>query len=349
MIETNTIYEIIHQHLPRFRPTGELKLQQGGNLNNVWRIEGTKSNLIIKWAPPYVAASPDVPLSPQRIHFEARALELFKKENLLGSITNDKIRPPELIHFDANYNLIIMEDLGQLSSITEWVKTKGTADLGANLGKFIGLLHKKTLGLIELGSAFQNHNVQQTRREVQYNSAAEYAQKAGITDTNQLKAKCTALGDKLLQPGKCLIMGDLWPPSLLVNNDRLRIIDWEFSHFGHPLQDVGHFAAHCWMQAHCSSQKVDKQLLKELWNYFWQNYTQTLAEDYATLFTKAEKDDMTTHIGAEILIRATGPFKSGYVFESYAANHPKIKQAVQKAVQLILKNDLGVLWSRIAT
>jgi 5-methylthioribose kinase len=349
MIETNTIYHIINRHLPRFRPTGELKLQRGGNLNNVWRIEGTKSNLIIKWAPPYIAANPEVPLNPQRIHFEARALELFKKGNLLGNITNIKIRPPELIHFDADYNLIIMEDLGQLPTIIKWVKTEGTPDLGSNLGEFIGLVHKKTLGLTELGFSFQNQNVQQTRCDIQYNGAADYAQKAGITDTNQLKAKCTVLGDKLLEPGKCLTMGDLWPPSLLVDKGNLRIIDWEFSHFGHPLQDVGHFAAHCWMQAHCSSQKADKQLLRDLWNQFWQSYKQALSEDYTTLFTKAEHDYMTTHIGAEILIRATGPFKAGYVFEPYAANHQKIKYAADKARQLILKNDIGLLWARITT
>lgn len=342
MISEQHIFDTIGQWISDFKATSELQTIAGGNLNYVWRLNGQDRNLIIKWAPSHIAANPEVQLSPKRLDFEARALDLFAVGNLLDSLASEKLRPPRLLHFDSKKHLIIMEDVGQLPSIDLWFRKSGNPKIGKALGRFIGSLHKTTVGHPQLNQQFRNIDIQQTRQKVQYNPAADYLKKTGAdtVDSSLVSKKTKALGQQLLEPGRCLVMGDLWPSSLLVDAGKLRLIDWEFAHFGRPLQDVGHFAAHCWMQSQADSSPI----FEELWEQFWAAYKQELTDFTNALLTDDELDGMATHAGAEILVRAAGPFKEGYVYESFAAEHPVIQEAGQKAEQLISGNDISVLW-----
>jgi 5-methylthioribose kinase len=337
------IYATISGGLPKFERVGSLESIQGGNLNHVWRLHGKNRNLIIKHAPPYIASNPEVPLDSNRINFEAKALKLFEPEEKLHLLASDQIRPPECLLYKADQSLLIMEDIGPVPTIDSWINEAGDlVALGELLGRFIGLLHKTTFNDPNLGNKFNNKSIQQTRNQIQYQPAADYAGKIiSIRNTN-LKTRTRALGETLLKPGKCLVMGDLWPASILIENNNLRLIDWEFVHFGRPLQDVGHFAAHCWMQAHTSSSHK-AHLWKKLWLSYWQKYQKTTGDLFKKLFNKEEHTFMTTHIGAEILIRATGPFKSGYVYEHFSPSHPKIKEAASEAIQ-ISGSDINSIW-----
>jgi len=343
MTSEKQIHNIIAGQLPDFTANSALTLLDGGNLNHVWRLEGEPQNLIIKWAPPYIASNPEVPLSTDRIHFEAKSLELFSKGHQLTHITSSGCRPPHLLYFSREHDLIIMEDVGPAPSITEWIDAGGDITISQELGRFIGLLHNETYHQPELAGHFHNSDIQQTRRKVQYDPAAEYVSNTGrhSVDSNFIKSKTKTLGQKLLEPGKCLIMGDLWPPSILMGGGNLRLIDWEFVHYGRPLQDVGHFAAHCWMQAHANQQQGWG---RQLWNYFWDSYRQALGNTFDELYDEQEWDNMATHIGAEILVRAVGPFKQGYVYEEYGRQARLIDEAAQKAVTMIESSYISPLW-----
>jgi len=339
------IISTISKHLPDFSPAGELKKLSGGKLNHVWRLKAKPKNLIIKYAPPYIANNPEVPLSPKRIRFGAEALELFEKKGRLKGLVTTQIRPPHILLFDEEQHLLILEDIGEVPNITNWLVNIKNIAIGHLLGDFIGQLHRQTLDDERLHRQFNNQDIQQTRLQVQYNPAAEYAAKAGIADTINIESKTKELGQKLLSMGQCLVMGDLWPPSVLVSEGMtIRLIDWEFVHFGRPLQDIAHFAAHCWMQAHTSSSKEQKQLFRDLWTQFWKGYQQALEKSFSVLFNEEEFDDATTHIGAEILIRAAGPFKDGYVYQDFDPDDEIIKEAGQKAKELILDYDFSSLW-----
>ncbi|HKK44730.1 MAG TPA: phosphotransferase [Balneolaceae bacterium] len=338
------ISSIISDALPEFSPVGELQPLPGGNLNHVWRLEGKPRNIIVKHAPPYIANNPDVPLSPERIHFEAKALALFEKGGPLNAISSDQVRPPYPLHFDNKLHLLVMEDLGIHPNVTEWLVNTDGNEIGFKLGQFIGQLHNCTFQQKVFRDQFNNSNIQQTRLEVQYKPATEHAKRAGTLNTDVIRSKTIALGQKLLSPGCCLVMGDLWPPSILVTGNNIRLIDWEFVHYGRPLQDVAHFAAHCWMQAHTSSRKKRRQKFEDLWTHFWEGYQQALGEKFSELFNEEEFEDAATHIGAEILIRATGPFKEGYVYEGFDLDDEMIIQAGRKAQELILAGDFSSLW-----
>lgn len=338
------ILSIISRELADFSPVGKLQPLSGGHLNHVWRLKGKTKNLIVKHAPPFIASNLDVPLNPKRIHFEARALKLFQTQGALNPISSDYVQPPHVLYFDDEMDLLFIEDLGRQPSLTEWlVNNEGDGNIGTKLGHFVGLLHVRTFRQKEFNDQFNNSDIQQTRLEVQYKPAVDYAKRAGISDTEAIQSKTEALGKKLLTSGRCLVMGDLWPPSILVKDDKLRLIDWEFAHYGRPLQDVAHFAAHCWMQAH-TSPKEHKTLFINLWKHFWEGYQQTVGRTFEILFNKEEFDDAATHIGAEILVRAAGPFKEGYIYENFNLEDEKIKEAGIKARELILADDFSTLW-----
>lgn len=328
--------EILHENVPEFIFSGEIDRLHGGNINRVWRAKG-ETNVIIKHAPPHIAINPDVPLSDSRIDFEARALKAINKGRQLSKIIGDKIRPPELMAYDKEHSLIIMEDVGDFEQLNELdILNYSPEKIGKRLGRFIGNLHRTTFHNKKLGSKFHNRDIQNVRNKLQYQPAHEYA---GVPDSieSRIQKKSSNLGHRLLKPGKCLIMGDLWPPSVLVNKyDDIRLIDWEFVHFGRPLQDIGHFAAHCRMQQHVAQSEAVSVFWLEIWREFWSAYQESTGLVYDDLFDTDELNDIGVHIGTEILVRAYGPFKDGYVYESFDKTHVVLKEAKEMAIGFIL-------------
>jgi len=332
------LLSVIGELRPEVELTGELERLSGGNINFVWRVVGTEKNLVIKHAPPHIANDPEVPLSAERIDFEARALKKLDKGGSLHDITQPEVRPPKLYAYDSERSLIIMEDAGNFQELGESVSTVGSPQkIGERLGKFIGNLHRTTFEHEELGKAFHNVGIQKVRNQLQYQPAHEYLGKAENEVKEVIKATCQDLGNRLLRPGKCLVMGDLWPPSIFVGIEaELRLIDWEFVHYGRPLQDVAHFGAHCWMWAHTRSSKEQAEWWETLWKNFWDAYRNTLEEIWDHLFDDEEEHDFHIHVGAEILIRANGAFKMGYLYDLPEEQRHLQQDAIRAATTFIL-------------
>jgi hypothetical protein len=143
-----------------------------------------------------------------------------------------------------------------------------------------------------LPATFNNSRVQAMRNAVQYHAVGAVAATLGEqlagrpphaeasvagrppsltlplspSDVEALHAACCAVGDQLASArGVCLIMGDLWPRSVLVGPPeagapppatapppRQWVIDWELCHWGNPAQDTAHLAAHAWMLHHAA-------------------------------------------------------------------------------------------------
>jgi hypothetical protein len=134
-------------------------------------------------------------------------------------------------------------------------------------------------------------------------------------------------------------MGDLWPPSVLVQGTDLRLIDWELAHYGRPLQDVAHWRAHLWMQKHRAPSAAVADAVDSLWDAFLTAYRDALGNAEAALWTAQEKRDATVHFGAEILVRAVGPFQGGYVYDGLSPNQPAIQEAVQTGADALRAPD----------
>ena len=338
----NQIYEFIHQNRPDFEPVNEPEKLHGGNLNFVWRVQGKSESLIVKHAPPHIASNPDIPLNPNRLEFEAYALRLFLPDNNFSDLSTDDVQPPAIYGFDNSRYLLLMEDI---SPAQPWFRSVRNGLIhppgsATHLGEFIGNLHRETYRDKKIAEIFSNRAIQQTRLTVQYHSAKESLTKAGFKNVAHASNNAVKLGEKLLNPGKCLIMGDLWPPSVLVQHDKLRLIDWEFSHFGRPLQDLAHLGAHCYMHSLFSDSNSD--VFKTIWTNFLDGYREGAKDTYKSLLDEDELKWLPIHFGAEILVRAGGPFSKGYLFSDLPEQSPQLQAALQKSYTMLNNTDEGI-------
>lgn len=335
---TDDVLPYVQEHLPDFEPTDEPERLPEGNLNFVWRVRGAERSVIVKHAPPYIAVDPETPLDPHRLVIEARCLEALAPGGDLATVTNPMVRTPQPIDVNREAHVLIMEDLGTQPTLDRWLRETDRTDveeraptLGAHLGRFLGRLHKTTYDDPTCYERFANRPMQETRFAVQYQGVTEMLSRANVSDAEELGARAEELGASLLEPGRCLTMGDLWPPSVLVHGDALRLIDWELAHYGRPLQDVAHLVAHLWMQKHRAPSPAAAEAVDDLRSAFLDAYWAALGEAADTLWTEQETRDAQVHVGAEILVRAVGPFQAGYVYEGLDPTQAAVQEAVATA------------------
>jgi Phosphotransferase enzyme family len=323
--------------LPGFTPAGPPVPLSGGILNVVWRVPGSPRGVIVKHAPPHVAAKPEIPLDPGRLAFEARALEALGPRGRLAEVASGVVRAPRLLDFDAERSVLVMEDLGPLPHLGDWLgrttRPGAPAERGETLGRFVASLHAASRGDAELAAAFDNRAVQRTRDEVQYRAIERLLREAGRADAPELGRRAVELGASFQEPGRCLIMGDLWPPSVLVAGDGLRVIDWELAHYGNPAQDVGHLAAHLWMHAHRAADPAGAERARLALDAFLRGYVAALGSRRDAVLAHGVLEASAVHFGAEVLVRTAGGFRGGYLYDA-----PGAERAIAEAVAVAVRH-----------
>lgn len=326
------------RRLAHFEPAGDPEPLPGGHLNVVWRVPGHPRSVIVKYAPPYIAAQPEVPLDPGRIDIEARILQAFAPGGVLGDIASADVRPPYLFDFDASNHVIVMEDVGDCPDLGTWLHQWPRSecledDVGHLLGQFIGSVHVQSAHDPQLAEMFDNPSIQRTRLDVQYRAVGDLCRKAGLPDATELGERAVAFGERLQEPGTCVIMGDLWPPSVRVTSSGLRLIDWELAHFGRPAQDLGHLAAHLWMYAHRAPTQESEYKVRAVLHRFLRAYRAALGEDLDTVLEAEDLRDCAIHFGSEVLVRTVGRFQDGYLYEDLGLTDTAVQEAVDVAVR----------------
>jgi 5-methylthioribose kinase len=336
----------LREHLPGFEPVGPPERLPEGNLNRVWRVSGSPdadpASVIVKHAPPHIAATPDIPLDPSRLRIEAECLQAFDTNGRLHDLASDALRPPHVLHVDLNAHVLLMEDVGTVPTLGRWLRTASdevlaarAGGIGHQLGGFIGRLHRRTWADDALADRFDNHAMQKTRHAVQYQAVGDLLQQHDVADAEALGDRAEALGRRFLRPGRCLVMGDLWPPSVLVDLLTLRLIDWELAHFGRPEQDLAHIEAHLWMQAQRAPSDAMQRAVRRLRDAFRTAYRAALGEKSADVLTDAMRQRAAVHFGAEILVRTVGAFQDGYLYAGLSPDHPDVQAAVRTAARAL--------------
>lgn len=342
------ILELLSQRLPDFHLQGKPQPLSGGLLNYVWRVTGDASSsprsMIVKWSPPFIASIPDVELDPRRSSIEAKALTVFEPTEKLAGVGDVSARAPLLYLYDDDQHFLAMEDLGAWLDLGDWLRsdsvTRREAEaIGINLGEFVGKLHRASAYRPDLAQQFNNSAIQRTRLEFQYKNIQQYAQNAGLPNTDEIGRRAMAYGEKLQEPGLTLIMGDLWPPSILVTEAGLRIIDWELAHYGRPSQDIGHLAAHLWMHSHRAVSDNAAVVARQLWDSFLSSYHATLGSDFDTLFGIEGVLESAVHFGSEVLTRTTGVFQKDYLYAGLDHDDPAIQDAAETAARHICQPE----------
>jgi len=335
----------VRDRLAEFVPAGKPVRLPEGNLNVVWRVPGTDRSVILKYAPPHIAVDPETPLDPSRLTIEARCLDALGPGGGLADVSRASVRAPRRIDLQTEPHVLVMEDCGDWPTLGRWLRERNEERVrekapvvGRRLGRFLGRLHRATLGDPDCAAAFDNRPMQETRLAVQYRGVADMLRAGGVDDAEALGTRAASLGADLLEPGRCLTMGDLWPPSVLVTESgALRVIDWELAHYGRPLQDVAHWLAHLWMQAHRAPSEARTKALAEHRGAFLEAYVGALGDEKERLWDDAERRDAAIHFGAELLVRAVGPFQAGYLYDGLDADHPAVQTVVGTAAACLRK------------
>ena len=335
-IDIQEILDILKDNLSWFQPKNPPEQLQGGLLNYVWRVDGEPKSIIIKYFPPYIATVPEVPLDDKRMVIEARALQAFQAGGIFSALNNNKIRPPQIYYADEARKFLVMEDVENehsLKTAYNWILDGLSGkEAGEIIGNFIGNLHSLSFSRTDLATDFENFSIQKTRLDFQYQAIASLLKQAGIEDYQILGNKVSQLGEKYLQKGKNIIMGDLWPASIIPVASGLRIIDWELAHYGYPAQDLAHFAAHLWMKSNRAKTKTEAKELDQMLASFFNSYVCALGSNHKDILDSQEIIDCSLHFAAEILVRTIGSFQTGYLYDGLALKSPPIQKAVQTAV-----------------
>jgi len=299
-----------------FVPQREPEPLSGGNLNWVFRVRrhDPVDSAILKVSPPFVARVPDIPLDVGRSAQERKGLA--RAAEVLGPARVPSVRA----HGDQPAALLLEDlapdgtarDLGDLLRAGD----PGVPELLRDLGRGIGQLHAATWGPDDHGLA--NRAVQGTRHEVQYRQVPSWLAANGHDP--RLGDPVVALGERLRDAsGRCLVMGDLWPASVLVRpGGDWALIDWELCHHGQPLQDVAHLLAHLRLLA--PSDEVAEGWGKALSIGYWAT---------SPAWPTSLHRDALLHEAAELLARSVGSFP---LFDD---GDPRIEQMVAVAVRLL--------------
>jgi len=332
-------------------PTSGITVERltGGYVNHVFRVvfgaacgvrAGTPS-VIVKHAPAYVAALPSVALSPRRLEMEARCLRELGPEGQLFDVVSELVRAPCMIDFDVHAHVLIMEDLGVLPDLAQYALQGGDLDAhGLQLGAFVGRLHARSRALPQLLRELDNRDVQEVRQRTQYQQVEQWLGDAGIADAAVAGARARELGQRFLLPGHCLVMGDLWPRSILIDERVLRVIDWELAHAGDPAQDLGHIAAHLWMQAQRAPTTARAHAIDALHGKIWQGYGAALAAlQAADLLTHQVLRAADMHAACEVFARVLGPFRRGFLYDGLPPDDASVGCAIECATRVLVADE----------
>lgn len=320
------------QEIPNLGWDGRSERLTGGNLNQVWRLRGSGGSVIVKAATPYVASAPHQPLDPSRIWLEAEILQAFGPGGDLRGLVSPSLRPPDLLLRDDPNYAIALEDVGSRKDLGTWLYDGQAATrLMSRLGNFVADLHLGTWHSGELARRFCNLPMRRARHDICYVTVKDCCRRAGLTDADRLGEKARQLGLRWHEDGHCLIMGDLWPRSILVERSSLRLIDWELGDFASPALDVGHFLAHMWMLEQLAPTPLARANTGAARSSFVRAYMGRAAH----LLTPDRLLDCSIHAASEILMRSMGQFKTGYLYSGLVPASISVQQAVAFAAALL--------------
>jgi 5-methylthioribose kinase len=227
-----------------------------GNMNYTLRIRSSFRSFILKQSRDYVEKYPQIPAPADRAVTEGRFYERIQHHDQLRHLT------PELMHLDAEANVIMLEDLGESSDFTSLYQEGNelaSADLMALLN-FVSILHNEFTTEPEQ-SPLPNREMRALNAEHVFNypfladngldldqiTPGLQAVASRYQQDDRLKAAAQQLSEHYLSDGRSLLHGDYYPGSWLKTLEGVRVIDPEFGFFGPPEFEIGVLLAHLYL------------------------------------------------------------------------------------------------------
>ena len=234
-----------------------------GNMNCVVRARLPNRSLVLKQALPWVEKYPSIAAPVERAASEARFYHFVAQSSSVAALM------PRLLDFDENSFVLIMEDLSPAETLLdcyEGARSFSRPQL-KELAHYLAALHHLTIPQSER-AAFRNAAMRKLNHEHIFDvplrtdgALSEMLERItpgldrvgnGLRRDRSYCEAVEELGRAYLEnEGPSLIHGDLFPGSLLkIGQEKLRVIDPEFSFFGNPEFDIGVFYAHLLLSRH---------------------------------------------------------------------------------------------------
>jgi 5-methylthioribose kinase len=226
----------------------EIEKPGEGNMNVVLRVKTNKRSFILKQSRPFVHKYQQIEAPLERIDVEYQ---------FYNAINNPAIKEylPEIIAYDTINHLMMMEDLGDCEDMTSAYENRDIED--EEVEKLIHIL-----SVIHQQAAPEKYPLNLTLRQLNHqhifvlpfmedngfdlDDIQEGLQELSLPykKDERIKSVVKTLGEKYLSSGSTLIHGDYYPGSWMKKEDKIYIIDPEFSFVGFAEFDLGVMAAH---------------------------------------------------------------------------------------------------------
>ena len=200
-------------------------------------------SIILKYAPPYMAREPLMPLNTIRQDIEARALVLLDPNSesalpvssLFTKYPN--IKTSRLIHHDYDERVLIMTDLGSsIVTIDDWLTQEPAPlledveriakDLGRFLGEFAIATSKPSVEFLSLLQLPSNSALLHQFDGYVVNNLKAVLR--DVPDVDVLTKRVEDAARDFRKMDSCLGMIDLWRKNILVDSDKnICLLDWE--------------------------------------------------------------------------------------------------------------------------
>ena len=200
-------------------------------------------SVVLKYAPPYMAADPSIPLSTSRQDVEARALVLLdpKFDSALpvsSLFAKYNVKIPRFIHHDLEERVLIMTDLGSsVVTMDEWLTQEPGSnpddveriakDLGRFLAEFVIATSEpnpRLLSLLPLDSVLVD-----TLNLFAVEPLKAVLPSHGVPDAETLIKRVEDAARDSTKTDACLGMVDLWYNNIVIDSDQnVCLVDWEY-------------------------------------------------------------------------------------------------------------------------
>ena len=252
-----------------------------GNMNVVLRVRSNKRSFIFKQSRPFVQKFRDIQAPIERVDVE---FNFYKAVNQ----NNNKSFYPKIISYVKENFFMILEDLGEFDDYTSIYRNRSI-----NEETIIRLTHM----LKDIHSTKTNLNyplnIDLKKLNYQHIFVLPFIKQNGFSldsvhkglnqlaipliDNKALQNKSLLIGKRYLTKGKTLLHGDFYPGSWIKSQNKIFIIDPEFSFLGDLEFDLGVFIAHIIM----ATQK--QNYLKIIIDYYSKSVDEKLVADYACI------------------------------------------------------------------
>jgi 5-methylthioribose kinase len=241
-----------------------IEVLQGGVSNRTVLVERESGeSWVLKQALAKLRVQVDWFSSPTRIEREALGLTHLAELAPPGTIT-------PLVFFDRERFVLAMAAVPRPHENWKRLLLAGRLDLDhvAQFARLLGTIHRAAAGRANLAATFADRSFfESLRLEPYYGFAAERVPEAAPF-LNDLIAATRA------RP-LTLVHGDYSPKNVLVQGDRLVLLDHEVIHWGDPAFDLGFALTHLLSKAHHLPEHRPAFLAAA--DHFWRTYEHTVA------------------------------------------------------------------------